>query len=60
MLRGERDKIDFCNHCSAPMVCVDEDFDPYKEKVLDALEATEKERTGYNQWISELINGDDK
>ena len=53
MTRGERDKINFCNHCSAPMVCVDEDLDPYKEKVLEALGATTEERTGTNPWITE-------
>ncbi len=51
MLRGERNKINFCNNCSAPMVCVDEDFDPYKEKVLSALKVTQEERSGKNPWL---------
>jgi MoaA/NifB/PqqE/SkfB family radical SAM enzyme len=53
MARGERDKINFCNHCSAPMVCVDEDLDPHKERVLRVLSATDSERTGLNRWIQE-------
>jgi radical SAM protein with 4Fe4S-binding SPASM domain len=53
MSRGQRDQINFCNHCSAPMVCVDEDLDPFKEKVLQALQATNEERAGPNPWIGE-------
>jgi radical SAM protein with 4Fe4S-binding SPASM domain len=44
MLRGQRKCVNFCNNCSAPMVCVEEDLDPHVEKVLDILEATEEDR----------------
>lgn len=50
MLKDARSEINFCNNCSAPMVCVDEDFDPHKEKVLSALNATE-ESLDENLWV---------
>ncbi|MFK5893975.1 MAG: radical SAM/SPASM domain-containing protein [Pseudomonadota bacterium] len=50
MLKGARDKINFCNNCSAPMVCVDEDLDPYKEKVLVAMGAVDDSLSD-NQWL---------
>ena len=51
MARGEREGINFCNHCSAPMVCVDEDLDPFKDKIFDVLEVSEEEKSGDNQWL---------
>jgi radical SAM protein with 4Fe4S-binding SPASM domain len=51
MLRGERDKINFCNNCSAPMVCVEEDLDNVKPEMLELLGATNEEITGDNIWI---------
>ena len=53
MTREQRCDINFCNHCSAPMVCVDEDLDPYKQKVFEALNVTDEEKTGPNTWITE-------
>ena len=50
MLKGRREQINFCNNCSAPMVCVDEDLDPHKEKVLAALNALD-ESLDDNEWI---------
>lgn len=52
MTRGQRDKINFCNHCSAPMVCVEDDLDPYKARVFDALQVTPEEKQGSNPWIN--------
>lgn len=52
MSRGERDKVNFCNHCSAPMVCVDEDLDPFKDRIFDVLNVTENEKKGTNPWIT--------
>jgi radical SAM protein with 4Fe4S-binding SPASM domain len=51
MLKGEREKINFCNNCSAPMVCVDEDLDHVKEKMLEAMGVTEDEKMSNNEWI---------
>ena len=47
MLRGQRKCVNFCNNCSAPMVCVEEDLDPHVEKVLDILEATDEDRNHF-------------
>lgn len=52
MTRGQRDKINFCNHCSAPMVCVEDDLDPHKQKVFEALSVTPEELHGPNRWVS--------
>ena len=52
MLRQARNKINFCKNCSAPMVCVDEDFDPYKEKVLLAIGADISDTLANNEWVS--------
>jgi len=52
MLRDARNQINFCQNCSAPMVCVDEDFDPYKEKVLQAIGAKTDESLHNNPWLS--------
>ena len=52
MLIGERKCVDFCDSCSGPMVCVEEDIDPHIETVLDLLNCTDTERTGQgNKWI---------
>jgi len=51
MLNGDRDKIDFCRNCSAPMVCVDEDLDPFKKEVLDAMSVSHDEAQQPNEWI---------
>jgi radical SAM protein with 4Fe4S-binding SPASM domain len=37
MLKGNRDKINFCNKCSAPMVCCEENLDPFAEEILKKL-----------------------
>jgi len=52
MTRGDRDKINFCNNCSAPLVCVDEYLDPHKDKIYKALNVTEKEKTEPNKWVT--------
>jgi len=53
MTRGDRDGINFCNNCSAPMVCVDEDLDPFKDKVYQALNVSEDEKIGHNLWLKD-------
>jgi radical SAM protein with 4Fe4S-binding SPASM domain len=53
MLRDARNRINFCKNCSAPMVCVDEDFDPYKEKVLKAINADNDISLKNNEWVSD-------
>lgn len=57
MARGQRNCINFCNHCSAPMVCVDEDFDQHIEKIYKALGVTEEEKTGKNPWVASEFGG---
>jgi radical SAM protein with 4Fe4S-binding SPASM domain len=52
MLKGRRNDINFCKNCSAPMVCVDEDFDPHSEKVLKAISGFE-DNLANNHWLSE-------
>lgn len=52
MTRGQRDRVDFCNHCSAPMVCVEEDLDPHKAKVAKAYGYTAEEMNGPNDWVA--------
>jgi radical SAM protein with 4Fe4S-binding SPASM domain len=37
MLKGKRDKINFCNKCSAPMVCCEENLDPFAEEILKKI-----------------------
>jgi radical SAM protein with 4Fe4S-binding SPASM domain len=37
MLKGNRDKINFCNKCSAPMVCCEENLDPFAEEILKKI-----------------------
>jgi len=51
MLKGRRKDVNFCKNCSAPMVCVNEDFDPHAEKVLNAIGAIEQSLED-NEWIT--------
>ena len=52
MAGGARDKINFCGSCSAPMVCVNEDLDPFKERVFATLSVTEEEKSlKGNSWL---------
>lgn len=51
-LQGNRDKINFCNNCSAPMVCVDDDLDPHVDKVLAAMKVTPQELSEPNPWVA--------
>jgi len=51
MAKGDRKNINFCNNCSAPVVCVDEDLDPFKDKVYEALNVSDTEKIGPNPWI---------
>ena len=37
MLKGKRDKINFCKDCSAPMVCCDENLDNHSDKLLSKI-----------------------
>lgn len=37
MLSGERHRIDFCNDCSAPMVCCNEDLDGHAQAIEKRL-----------------------
>ncbi|MEK7689707.1 MAG: radical SAM/SPASM domain-containing protein, partial [Bdellovibrionota bacterium] len=50
-LKGQRDKINFCGSCSAPMVCVNDDLDPHVERVLSAMKVTPEELHGPNPWL---------
>jgi radical SAM protein with 4Fe4S-binding SPASM domain len=50
-LKGQRDKINFCNACSAPMVCVDDDLDPHVDKVLKAMAVKDEELNAPNPWV---------
>ena len=47
-LEGDRDKINFCNDCSAPMVCCTENFDSNMDKILEKLDPKSE---GINPWI---------
>ncbi|MBF0416722.1 MAG: SPASM domain-containing protein [Magnetococcales bacterium] len=50
MLDGQRHRVDFCNDCSAPMVCCNEDLDEHAasiEKRLVRLSDSEKQE---NPW----------
>ena len=52
MLFGKRDCINFCDTCSAPMVCIEENLDPHLNETLDALNVTEDEKTlDANRWV---------
>jgi radical SAM protein with 4Fe4S-binding SPASM domain len=50
MLKGQRKDINFCKNCSAPMVCVNEDFDPHADKVLAAIDALDQSLDD-NEWL---------
>lgn len=56
-LKGQRDKINFCSSCSAPMVCVNEDLDPHKDKVIKQMGISESELAEPNPWISTKKKG---
>ncbi len=51
MLMGKRNRINFCNACSAPKVCMDEDLDPHKKLVLTKMYASEEEMKEPNPWL---------
>jgi len=52
MLSGNRKCINFCNSCSAPMVCVEEDLDPHAKSVISII-GGEKEFQNLedNRWL---------
>jgi radical SAM protein with 4Fe4S-binding SPASM domain len=37
MLEGKRCDVNFCNNCTAPVVCVEEDLDPHKERLMNVI-----------------------
>jgi radical SAM protein with 4Fe4S-binding SPASM domain len=37
MLEGKRCDVNFCNNCTAPVVCVEEDLDPHCEHLLQTI-----------------------
>ncbi len=37
MLEGKRCDVNFCNNCTAPVVCVEEDLDPHKERLMAVI-----------------------
>ncbi len=37
MLEGKRCDVNFCNNCTAPVVCVEEDLDPHKARLLKII-----------------------
>lgn len=52
MLKGQRKCIDFCAGCSAPMVCVEEDLDPYSEGIISTLDPHKKYLDlSKNRWL---------
>ena len=52
MLKGQRKCIDFCAGCSAPMVCVEEDLDPYSESIISILDPHRKySDLSSNRWL---------
>ena len=54
MLMKKRKCINFCGSCAAPMVCVEENLDPYLTPVLNAIGATENEiKLLNNSWINQ-------
>lgn len=50
-LKGERDKVDFCNDCSAPMVCCKEDLDPHTADLLAKIAQPGDEDDAVNPWV---------
>ncbi|MFP6773451.1 MAG: hypothetical protein VCE74_14130 [Alphaproteobacteria bacterium] len=51
-LQGHRDKIDFCNDCSAPMVCCKDDLDDHAETILGKITNLRGSGKGPNPWIN--------
>ena len=51
-LEGKRHKIDFCNDCSAPMVCCDEFLDPQADKIREKM-FPDIDKGAPNQWVGE-------
>ena len=51
-LQGHRDKIDFCNDCSAPMVCCKDDLDDHAETILERITNLRGSGDGPNPWIN--------
>jgi radical SAM protein with 4Fe4S-binding SPASM domain len=55
MLAGKRNCINFCNACSAPMVCVEENLDLHCEEIISAI-GGEKNYASLenNSWINSI------
>ena len=51
-LDGNRDKIDFCNDCSAPMVCCDEYLDPHADAIREKMFPNAK-KNDPNPWVDQ-------
>ena len=49
-LEGKRHKINFCNDCSAPMVCCDEYLDPHAEAIREKMFSNVEKDTP-NLWV---------
>jgi radical SAM protein with 4Fe4S-binding SPASM domain len=57
MLQGHRKCINFCNGCSAPMVCVEENLDPHAEYLVGKLDPTGRySNAATNQWINNGVS----
>ncbi|SVC32099.1 uncharacterized protein METZ01_LOCUS284953, partial [marine metagenome] len=54
-LEGKRHKIDFCNDCSAPMVCCDEFLDPHAEEIRKKM-FPNVGKNAPNQWVDNKVN----
>lgn len=53
MLMGKRKCINFCNSCSAPMVCVEEDLDPHRDEIILKIEGQSiLNNPSKNRWIN--------
>jgi MoaA/NifB/PqqE/SkfB family radical SAM enzyme len=50
-LQGHRDRVDFCNDCSAPMVCCKEDLDPYAAELLAKIAGPDDADGADNPWV---------
>jgi radical SAM protein with 4Fe4S-binding SPASM domain len=46
MLEGKRCDINFCKNCTAPVVCVEEDLDPHKTRLLEKIRPLLLEESG--------------
>jgi|TARA_Y100000310_G_scaffold142621_1_gene142132 MoaA/NifB/PqqE/SkfB family radical SAM enzyme len=51
-LEGKRHKINFCNDCSAPMVCCDEYLDPHADAIREKM-FPNIEKDALNQWVDQ-------